>query len=377
MARVRIMKDGVIVLAETETFDRKQAAQAWIKKRETELSEPGAIEHAGRPDPTLKQVIDQYLSELLATRNVGDTKKNTLRQIARTDLAAMRVSQINSTHLVEYARNRILVDGVQPQTASQDILILSSVFNVANAAWGYQVDYDDIRKTKAVMNKLGIWSKSKNRERTATTEEIDRLMTYFMDRQRRRKAMMPMTKVIAFALFSTRRLDEICRIKWEHLDDTSVLVEDMKHPRIKWGNHVRCTVPPEAMAVIKSMPRTSDRIFPFTGDAIGANYQRACKWLGIENLTFHDLRHTGITRQFELDNDVPYVASVSGHRQWQQLARYTHFKGHGDKYANATWLEAVGIKKPPAEARGERGNTEQLYISDTRPAPSQAVTGTH
>ena len=45
-AQIRINRDGRTVYQESQTFDRKLAAQAWIKRRETELSEPGAIERA-------------------------------------------------------------------------------------------------------------------------------------------------------------------------------------------------------------------------------------------------------------------------------------------------------------------------------------------
>lgn len=40
-AQIRIKKDGVQVYTESQTFARKKAAEAWVKRRETELSEPG------------------------------------------------------------------------------------------------------------------------------------------------------------------------------------------------------------------------------------------------------------------------------------------------------------------------------------------------
>ncbi|MNJ56330.1 hypothetical protein D3C77_518690 [compost metagenome] len=46
--QIRINRDDKLVYQENRTFARKQAAQAWSKRRETELSEPGAIERANR-----------------------------------------------------------------------------------------------------------------------------------------------------------------------------------------------------------------------------------------------------------------------------------------------------------------------------------------
>ena len=43
-------------------------------------------------------------------------------------------------------------------------------------------------------------------------EELDKIMEYFGERLKRRPSCIPMQKVIGFAIFSTRRLEEIARI---------------------------------------------------------------------------------------------------------------------------------------------------------------------
>jgi integrase len=48
------------------------------------------------------------------------------------------------------------------------------------------------------------------------------------------------------------------------------------------------------------MPKVGDRVFPYTTDAICAAFTRACRVLGIEDLHFHDLRHEGVSRLFEI-----------------------------------------------------------------------------
>ena len=61
-AQIVIKKGGVIVHREAETFDRKQAANAWIVKREAELKRPGGLEH--KEDPSLAAVIDRALERI-------------------------------------------------------------------------------------------------------------------------------------------------------------------------------------------------------------------------------------------------------------------------------------------------------------------------
>ncbi|MDR3448192.1 MAG: hypothetical protein P4M15_00310, partial [Alphaproteobacteria bacterium] len=43
MAQIMLMREGKIAHRENQTFDRKPAAAAWIKKREAELARPGAV----------------------------------------------------------------------------------------------------------------------------------------------------------------------------------------------------------------------------------------------------------------------------------------------------------------------------------------------
>jgi integrase len=146
-----------------------------------------------------------------------------------------------------------------------------------------------------------------------------------------------MQKIVALAIFSTRRQEEINLLRWDDLDDDRILVRDMKHPGDKKGNNVYCELPPKALAIIKSMPRNQPKIFPFTTDAISAAFTRACRFIGIEDLRFHDLRNEGISRLFELGRTIPQVAAVSGHRSWTSLKWYTHVRQSKDKYENWKW----------------------------------------
>ena len=64
--------------------------------------------------------------------------------------------------------------------------------------------------------------------------ELDKLLQRFQEVLRPRPTSIHMPKVMAFALFSTRRQEEIVRIRWDDLDPSrkAVLVRDMKNPEI-------------------------------------------------------------------------------------------------------------------------------------------------
>ena len=109
-------------------------------------------------------------------------------------------------------------------------------------------------------------TKSKERTRRPTLEELDKLLNYFCEMRDRRKQQIDMVRIIVFALFSTRRQEEITRIRWDAMDEPGrrVLITDMKNPGQKQGNDVWCLVPGEAWSILQSMPRVADEVFPTT-----------------------------------------------------------------------------------------------------------------
>jgi integrase len=221
-----------------------------------------------------------------------------------------------------------------------------------------------------VAKKLGLTQKSRDRDRRPTLDELDQLMAHFLDRSIRRPSSVPMHRVIAFAIFSTRRQEEITRIKWADLDKEGkrVLVRDMKNPGEKIGNDVWCDLPDPALAIIEAMPKHASQIFPYSTDAISAAFTRATRFLGIEDLRFHDLRHEGVSRLFEIGYNVPHAAAVSGHRSWTSLKRYTHLRQTGDKFADWAWNAEVTTRDPRQRKRNPArpGSTAKLRIKRVR-----------
>jgi integrase len=313
---------------ENRTFDRRQAASVWLEKREKELSQPGGLDRAKQDDPTLSLVIDRYISE--SEKQMGRTKAQVLRTVQGMHIANLPISTIRSHDLVAMLRE---IDA-EPSTRGNYLSHVSTIFALARSSWGYDADHQVARDAALAAKRLGIVSKSKSRSRRPTLDELDRLMEHFRDRETRRPRMIPMTRIVVFALFSARRQEEITRIRWSDLDQahSRVMVRDMKNPGEKLGNDVWCDLPEPALKLILSMPRAKEEIFPYTTDAIGANFTRACQILGIEDLVFHDLRHEAASRLFEMGLNIPHVAAVTGHRSWNSLKRYTHLRTTGDKY---------------------------------------------
>lgn len=331
-AQIRIRSGGVIIHSEAKTFDRLAAANLWLKKREAELAEPGALEKAKVQDPTLAAVIDQYIRE--SKRELGKTKTQVLRTIKESELGALKCSAIDSPAVLAFAQGL----KVQPQTVGNYLAHLSAVATVARPAWGYPLDIQAVKDARVVSQKLGIVSRSNQRDRRPTLAELDKLMAHYEVMEAKRSDALPMRDLILFAIFSTRRQEEITRLAVADLDQEhgEIWVRDMKHPGEKLGNDARLMLPPRALVIAQKRMAADPKaklLFPFNADSISTSFTRACQILGIEDLHFHDLRHEGISHLFELGWNIPKVALVSGHRTWTSLKRYTHIRQVGDKFA--------------------------------------------
>ena len=80
-----------------------------------------------------------------------------------------------------------------------------------------------------------------------------------------------------------------------------------------------------AVSVLREVPRDgSDRVFPVTGYAFSAAFERIRTRAGIHDFHFHDLRHMSNTNLSEKLPNVIELAAVSGHRSLKMLQRYYH-----------------------------------------------------
>jgi hypothetical protein len=188
MARVRVMRDG-ITYHETETFDRRPAATSWIKKRERELAKPGVITAYKAADPPLARAIDRYTEESL--KEIGRTKAQVLRAIKNYPIAEMPCSAIKSKDIIEFLQS---LTG-QPQTVGNYASHLAAVFAVARPMWDYGLSDSEMRDAIVVARRMGIISRSAQRDRRPALGELDRLLAHFVERRKKAPQALPMHKV--------------------------------------------------------------------------------------------------------------------------------------------------------------------------------------
>ena len=339
---------------ESRTFSRRKDAARWAKTREAEIDADikagRRVEQRSTKRRTLADAIDRYMEE--DRRGMGDTKAQVLRTIRdEYDISNMRCDSITSADISKFASQLWERPNItSPATVNNYLQHLSGIFTVARPLWGFALDEIAMKDAMKALGTLGMRGKAKERKRRPTRQELDRLMAHFRKSSAHDPRAVPMDIITAFAIFSTRRQSEICRIRWADYEpsdeayETRVLVRDLKHPGDKSGNDTWCVLPAPCQDIIAGLSqqkRNAERMFPYHSDTISRRFTDACKFLRIDNLRFHDLRHEGTSRLFEMDWNIPRVAQATGHRSWNSLKRYEHIRARGDIYEGWAWVSKI------------------------------------
>lgn len=288
----------------------------------------GALARHNRLDDiTVGDVLDAHLAHLerTSTRGVKNTGEANLLKLHLGDTTPL--SDVDHSTLVQFCRTRARVDKVQPSTVHHNMMFFAGAISTAVIDLGVPKSYQDELVTwLAGLSRAQLIGLPQRRDRRPTPAEIERLRHYFVDHFSDFK--LPYLDLMEFAIESAMRLSEICSLRFDDFDPEAgvILVRQRKHPTMKRYNDQRVPLLGEAQAIIERRPRVGELIFPYVPESVSNGFRRACRELKIEGLTFHDLRHEGVSRLFEQGYGIEEVAMVSGHRDWGSLKRYANLR---------------------------------------------------
>lgn len=320
--RVQVRRKGQRPIS--KSFDLKRDAERWARQVESAMDEK---RHADPGSVTFGAMLRDYRDSF--TVPMGKSKASALR-LLEYQLGHERAADLTAARLVRWAQERRR----SPATVSMDLSYIGTVFKHARAVMGLAV-HNPIPDARVAIAHRRLAGKARKRDRRPTEGEIDALCDYFD-----RHSALPMRDIIWFAIHSAMRLGEIMSLRWADLDrkHKTILVRDRKDPRQKHGNDQVVPLLAPAMEIIERQPR-GELIFPYDGGTVSSIFPRACRKLKIRDLHFHDLRHEGTTRLFELGLSIVEVQAFTGHKQIQMLLRYTHLKA-SDIAAKASELSS-------------------------------------
>ncbi|MEW6643651.1 MAG: site-specific integrase [Pseudomonadota bacterium] len=327
--RVQIRRKGRYT---AETFRRRKDGEEWALEMERNIDRgKGARPSARLHLRTFGDLIDLHEADMKEIGRPPRRSKAAVLAALKAELGTVKIPALDRGRLIEFGRKRAK-EGAGPATLAIDLSFVRTIITHAAAVHGVEVSAEEARLARVALAHLKLVGKSRERDRRPTQDELDELIEYFENNYRQ---IIPMGRIIRYAIATTLRQEEICRPEWPLVDMKKrlVLIKDRKDPREKDGNDQKVPLLNltgydawEILLQQRILTRGLGRIFPFNHKSIGAAFTRACAELKIDDLHFHDLRHEGTSRLFEAGLSIEKVALVTGHKDWRMLKRYTHLK---------------------------------------------------
>lgn len=302
-----------------------------------------SLQPAANPALVMRDLIYRHIREVSASKIMGKSHVYSLRSMAEEKIGQVYVTEFAASHLVDHATMRRDVDKVLPQTIYQDITYFSGVLQMVKL-WkveGWKRIEDEYEEALLWLEKLNLIGKSVPRTRRPEDDELARIRAHYTGKAAEGVQKLPMVTMVDWQISSCRRISESCRIKWEHIDyeNKMYMVEDVKDPKHKVGNHMWFPALGDAWQILISQPMVDERVFPYLSASISANFTLMKHELNIINLRLHDLRAEGATRLLEQGYSTSEVRLVTGHKTTAMLDRI---------YAR---LRPVDLHKGPAALR--------------------------
>lgn len=317
----------------SETFRRKDDARSWALNAERQIDRGEAPKGARAARlTTFSDLIDLHIEDMKEVGRAPGRSKNATLAMLRRQLGSLNMLELDRDRIIRFGRARA-EQGAGPMTLSIDIGMIKLILSHAAAVHGVSIPVEPIDLARIALKRLGLVGKGNERNRRPTDEELAKLIAHFEGNDRQ---IIPMGRIIKFAVATAMRQEEICRVTWSDLNERTkmLIIRDRKDPREKRGNDQRIPLLSvsgfDALALIEEQrsirANEDDRIFPYHHKSAGTAFTRACKDLAIKDLHFHDLRYEGTSRLFEAGFAIEQVALVTGHKDWKMLRRYTHLK---------------------------------------------------
>ena len=327
--RAQVRRKGKYI---SNTFRRRADADTWTLETERTIDkglDPKSINP--RSVTTFSEIIDLHIQDMLDVGKKIRRSKSAVLESLKLTLGGYRLQEVTRSMLIDYGKKRAK-QGAGPATLAIDISFIGTLLTHAAAVHGIAVSPEEVRLARVALKRLDLIGDPQERDRRPTQIELDDLVKYFDEKPRQ---LIPVGRMIRFAVATAMRQEEICTITWDDVDirNRMVTVRDRKDPRKKDGNNQRIPMLNltgyDAWQVLleqRIVTRGIGKVFPHHHKSAGTAFQRACKELKIDDLHFHDLRHEATSRLFEAGLTIEKVALVTGHRDWKMLRRYTNLR---------------------------------------------------
>ena len=305
--QARVIRDGYPT--QTRTFLTRLEAEKWARAVESEIDKGQFVSVSEAQRTTLGEIILRYLAEVTPTMKGATEDAIRLKAMMRHPIASWSMANLSVARIAAYRDERM--NQVSAGTVIRELAYLSAIINHARREWGINAPnpVQLVRKP----------SSPPARARVLTDAEIAKLLQALEPTGRRSHWTKP---IVQLALATAMRRGELLSLRWEHIDLHArvALLPDTKN-----GEARIVPLSSAAIQALAALPHhISGAVFPVKFFSLDAAFKRGLRRAGLQDVRFHDLRRTAITRLATKLPNVIELAAVSGHKSLAMLKRYYH-----------------------------------------------------
>lgn len=303
--QARISRDGHP--DQVKTFEAKADAERWARSVESDMDKGHFVSVSEAQRTTLGDLVQRYLREVTPNMKSASEDAIRLKALIRRPIARWSMANLSATRVAAFRDERL--SEVSAGTVIRELAYLSSIINHARREWGINVPnpVQMVRKPPS----------PPARGRVLTDAEVSALLKVFEPIGRRSHWIKP---IVEMALATAMRRGELLSLRWENI---SFQARTAFLPTTKNGDSRTVPLSSSAVNILGNLPRhLSGVVFPINAAALNAVFKRGLSRSGLQDIRFHDLRRTAITRMAEKLPNVIELAAVSGHKSLMILKQY-------------------------------------------------------
>jgi len=314
------------------TFDSKRDAVQFETDVKAKVQAGTYVDKSAAENMTLSEALDDYNeTESRNKKNAYVREVSMARQIKKYPIAKLPLASIKSVDVVKFREQRGL--DVGENSVRLALALISDLFSVAISEWG--MDY--LKHPVLHVKKPSTLKTERDRRLIPKQMEYQRLLAAAEVYDSHKLSCKTMKNIIIIAIETAMRESEIASVCVDRidLDDRIIHIPETKNyePR----NVPLSTLAFNSLSAVLSEGYTP--VFNNTASGISKAFTKICrrarsfdgkKKEPLINLHFHDLRHEATSRLFEKGLSTEQVMSITGHKTYSMLKRYTHLRDAKD-----------------------------------------------
>jgi integrase len=311
-----------VIRADGTSVPAKVEAEAILAKIKTQIREGKWFPEARKAEATIQDLHDLWFSREKTKKKVSRKKDE---QRFRDGIVA-HFGKDRPLSMLGEPEIRAWVKFLESRTTRYGRAPTEATVNRYKALMRSSLRYAKL-KGKSVRDDallaIEIPKENNQRERVCSPEEYRRIIERIENAKRHNPELILAIKI---AYGSPLRQGAILDLKWSNVDLKAGV---LRLQRVVQGKPRARVVPlsEDAIEALKARPtpiNPDTKVFTMTGERCSSAFSYYVKEAKIEDLTFHDLRHTALTDYSNAGVEIIDLAAMSGHKTLSQLQRYVH-----------------------------------------------------